>query len=244
MHKTNGIVLRSLKYGETSLIASIFTAEFGLQAYMVKGVRSAKSRQNKGAFFQPGTLLDMVVYHQPQKNMQHISQLHPAYIYTTVQENIVKNSIILFASEVLIRLLPEHAPLPLLYDFVFEHYVQLDKKPVAQVANFPLYFLVQCSRLLGFEIQGAYSTETPYLNMEEGAYSANPPIAQAGVTSEDGQALSLLLSAADYDQLAAVPLNAAMRMRLIDWYIAFLQLHTAHMGAIKSLSVLRMILHQ
>jgi DNA repair protein RecO (recombination protein O) len=244
LHKTNAIVLRALKYGETSLVVTVFTAQFGVQAYMMKGVRSAKSRQNKAAFFQPGMLLELVVYHQPQKNMQHISQYQPAHLYTTVQEHVVKNSVVLFANEVLLRLLPENAPQTQLFDFVFGHYVELDKRPVGQVANFPVYFMVQCSRLLGFEVGGNYSADTPYLHMEEGAFSANPPGAQNSVTTEDARALDQVLAAADYDQLAAVQLSAQVRMRLIDWYIAFLQLHTAHMGAIRSLSVLRAILHE
>ena len=96
LHKTNGIVLRSIKYGDSSLITTIFTAIFGVQTYIVQGVRSTKANQNKGGFFQPGMLLDLVVYQQPQKNMQRIREFRAAYIYTGLQEDVVKNSISMF----------------------------------------------------------------------------------------------------------------------------------------------------
>jgi DNA repair protein RecO (recombination protein O) len=34
-HKTKGIILRTVKYGETSLVVTAFTELFGIQAYMV-----------------------------------------------------------------------------------------------------------------------------------------------------------------------------------------------------------------
>jgi len=63
LHHTEGIVLGSLKYKESSLIVKIFTNAFGMQSYVVNGVRSSKS-QGKTALYQPLTLLDMVVYHK------------------------------------------------------------------------------------------------------------------------------------------------------------------------------------
>ena len=41
-HKTKGIVLRSIKYGETSLVVTIFTEMFGIQTYMVNVERTSK----------------------------------------------------------------------------------------------------------------------------------------------------------------------------------------------------------
>jgi len=54
LQKTRGIVLRAVKYGETSLVVTIFTEEFGIQSYLVNGVRSTRSARIKAASFQPG----------------------------------------------------------------------------------------------------------------------------------------------------------------------------------------------
>ena len=243
LHKTNGIVLRSVKYGESSLITTIFTAAAGIQTYIVQGIRSQKSRQNRAGSFQPGILLELVVYQQPNKNMQRIREFQVAYIYKALQEDVVKNSIVLFSVEVLLRLLPENAPLPALFDFVYAYFIALDTMPVHDVANFPLFFIIHCSREFGFDLTGGYSNETPYLNLAEGGYTAQPPATLPHVTDEDAMALTLLLKVNAFDELRQAPMNADMRLRLIDWYVAYLQQHTQHMGNVRSLAVLRAVLH-
>ncbi len=242
LQKTNGIVLRSVKYGETSLVVTMFTEIYGVQTYMVRGVRAVKAKQNRAVFFQPGTLLDMVVYHQPQKTMQHIREFQAAHIYSGLQEDVVKNSIVLFSVELLLRLLPELGPLPSLFALTFEYFMALDKMSHHDVANFPLFFIMECSRELGYPLKGSYTGETPYLNMTEGGFTDHAP-AESGISNEDAQVLSLLLQVTSIDTLQQVAMNAEMRLRLIDWYVGYLQQHTQHMGNIRSLSVLRAILH-
>ena len=243
VHNTNGIVLRSVKYGDSSLITTIFTSVYGVQSYMVQGVRSAKAGKNRAGFFQPGMLLELVVHQQPQKNLQRIREYQAAHIYNSLQADVVRNSILIFSVELLLRLLPEHAPLPALFDFSFDYFVHLDNMQIHSVANFPLYFVIQCSRELGYEIKGDYSDQTPHLNLQDGGFTEHPPSAPPFMNDEDARALHSLLGASDYDTLQQTDMNAAMRLRLIDWYVAFLQQHTQHMGSIKSLSVLRAILH-
>ena len=48
LHKTNGIVLKVIKYSESSIISNIYTERFGLQTYIVNGVRSAKAKGKAG----------------------------------------------------------------------------------------------------------------------------------------------------------------------------------------------------
>jgi len=243
LHKTKGIVLRPVKYGDTSLVVTIFTALFGVQAYMVQGVRTSTASRNKANYFQVGTLLDLVVYMQPNKNMQRIKEFQAAYIYNNLHDEVVKNSILLFSSELMLRLLPENAPLPELFDFASRYLVTLDQSSVKQCANIPLYFMINCSRLLGFELKGGYSQETPYLDLHEGGFSAHTPAMAPFTADDDARALHDLLEADSYDTVQHIALNSEMRLRLIDWYIAFLQQHTQHLGNIRSLSVLRTVLH-
>jgi DNA repair protein RecO (recombination protein O) len=243
LSKTNGIVLRSIKYGDSSLITTLFTSVYGVQTYIVQGVRSAKPSQNRSGSFQPGTLLELVVYQQPQKNMQRIREFQAAYIYGSLQEDVVKNSVLLFSAEILLRLLPEHAPLPTLFDMAYGYFIALDKMPYASVANFPLFFIINCSRILGYELKGEYTQLTPHLNLQDGGFTEHPPATPPFASEDDARLLDLLLKTDTLETLERIELNADIRLRLIDWYIAFLQVHTQHMGNIKSLSVLRAILH-
>ena len=243
LHKTQGIVLRPVKYGDTSLVVTIFTEEFGIQAYMIKGVRVASAARNRSNHFQPGTLLDMVVYMQPGKNMQLIREYQAAHIYTSVHESVTKNSILIFSVELMLRLLPEHAPLPALFDAAKEYLIALDMAHGKAVPNYPIWFLVLCSKLMGYEPRGIYSADTPYLDREFGGFSAHPPALAPYTTAEDAAALHEVLIMNDSKDIQQIPMNGEMRSRLIDWYIAFLQQYTQHLGNIRSLAVLRSVLH-
>lgn len=239
---TRGIVLRSVKYGETSLVCTVFTEVYGTQSYMVQGVRSAKAK-NKAALFQPATLLDMIVYNKPGANLQRIKEYQPAYIYQNLQEHVVKNAVALFSVELLLRLLPEQAPFSELYDFSFEYFKALDAAEVKKTGNFPLFFLVQCSAMLGYNISGAYGSDTPHLNLQEGGFSAHPPVVPPHMSDADSGKLYEVITATDMDDVNNIALDSGTRFRLMDWLLAFLHTHTQHLGTIKSLQVLRTILH-
>ena len=66
IYSTKGIVLRTVKYGETSVIAAIFTEMFGIQSYIVNGVRHLVKLQ-KRISFNLHRMLDMQVYHSDLK---------------------------------------------------------------------------------------------------------------------------------------------------------------------------------
>ena len=52
-YKGRGIVLHTLKYGDTSMVAYLLTDVGGRRSYMVQGVRSRSGRGSKLALFQP-----------------------------------------------------------------------------------------------------------------------------------------------------------------------------------------------
>ena len=244
LQKTKGIVLRSVKYGETSLITTIFTEHFGVETYMIKGVRTQKTTTNKAGLLQPATLLELVVYHQPQKALQYLREFHTAILYTTIQQHVVKNAVALFSIELLLRLLPEHAPQPDLFNFVSDYFTHLDRSPHTALGNYPLYFIITCSHRLGYELKGNYTTDTPHINLVEGGYTAHPPPSPPYLTDRDAPVLDKLLQASDWDDFATIEMNAAIRSSILEWYIIFLQQHSQHMGAMRSLSILQTVLHE
>ena len=70
LQHTKGVVLRTLKYGETSVIVTIFTELFGIQSYIVNGVRvSTKKGSGRANLFQPSAILEMIVYHNEIKQI-------------------------------------------------------------------------------------------------------------------------------------------------------------------------------
>lgn len=244
LQKTRGIVLRTVKYGETSLICTIFTEIYGVQSYLVQGIRSSsKTKQSRAGLLQPATLLDMVVYRKPQANLQRIREFQPAYIYQSLQEHVVKNSIALFSVELLLRLLPEDAPMPELYDTVYEYFCSLDTVGINDAGNYPVYFLTVCCNILGYNINGRYTVTTPHLNLQEGGFTTQLPTERPFVPDEDAMMLDKLLQVQHISEITGIEMNSAARFRLLDWLLAFIHNHTQHMGEIRSLPVLRTVLH-
>ncbi|MBX7125795.1 MAG: DNA repair protein RecO, partial [Cyclobacteriaceae bacterium] len=153
IQKTQGVVLRFVRYGETSIVATIFTRSFGIQAYLVNGVRSERAR-TKIALFQPLTLVDMVVYHKENASMMRIKEIRCPNPCHSLHTDIRKESICMFLLEVLNRTLKEEAHSEDLYTFVEHAILTLDDQ-ASGFENFHLIFMIKYSRYLGFGLQAA-----------------------------------------------------------------------------------------
>ncbi|MGE5174807.1 MAG: DNA repair protein RecO [Hyphomicrobiales bacterium] len=70
--ETEALVIRSYRLGETSLIVSLYTREFGLLRCVAKGARGPKSRF--GAALEPGVRLRAVVYRKLSRDLQLLSK--------------------------------------------------------------------------------------------------------------------------------------------------------------------------
>ncbi|GAA4451074.1 DNA repair protein RecO [Rurimicrobium arvi] len=242
LEPTQGIVLRQVKYGDSSLIISVFTERFGLHAYMLKGIRSAKSKTNRAGLLQVCSLLDLIVDHRPGRQLQHIREFSPAYYYQKISEDIVRNAIAVFSAEVLGKLLPEGETMEDLFAFCQEYFTALDQLPLQDLANFPISFLIRCGRFLGYGITGTYSDEQPFLDAAEGAFCNKLPADAVPLMYDEARMLDELSQVELLSESASVKLSSASRAQILEWYIRFLQLHTQHMGDIRSLTVLRELL--
>jgi DNA repair protein RecO (recombination protein O) len=240
---TKGIVLRTVKYGETSLIASVFTEALGLHSYMLKGIRSEQNKTKRAGLLQVASLLELSVDHKPNRQLQHIKEFQPAHIYQSLQEEIVKNSVAVYSVELLSRLLPQAETMGDLFQFVYGYYIAIDRAASATIANYPIYFTIQCGKYFGYNVLGNYSGSSPYLNAKEGIFTNMPPSIGVQLLDEDVKAIAELLSIENTAQMHQIRLNAASRNRILDWYIEFLQHHTQHLSNMRSLEILRAILH-
>ena len=52
-YKARGVVLSTVKYGDSGMVVQMLTDKYGRQSYMVQGVRSSRGRGSKMALFQP-----------------------------------------------------------------------------------------------------------------------------------------------------------------------------------------------
>ena len=166
--KTRGIVLRAIKYSETSFILDIYTEAKGLRSYIVSGVRTKKSKVSAG-LMQLMSLVDMVAYHRDDKDLLRIREIKAAHIYQKLPFEIDRSSIGMFMIELVRKSIREVEQNPLLFAYLFESFRYLDNSSHS-VANLHLHFAVELTAFLGFIPGGDHSAETPIFDMQEGQF--------------------------------------------------------------------------
>lgn len=220
LHKTRGIVFRFTKYGETSIIVTIFTEAFGLQSYIVNGIRS-KSAKNRIALFQPLTLLNLVVYHRPNANLERIKEVSCFHPYQQLMTDVRKSTMAIFLTELLNKTVKEDSHSAAMFDFIASTLVTIDLQKEG-FENAHLIFMVKLSRVLGFgpqfvnEILGARMTEV-----------------------ETEQVIQRLISA-EYNQ--TLVMSNAQRRAILDLLLKFYQEHIENLNDLKSVPVLKEVL--
>lgn len=169
---TQGLVLHTTKFGETSIIAKVFTRDLGLCSYIIKGVRTASGR-TKQNLLQPMSHLTMTVYNNPKKELQYIKEMHPAIHYNNLTNDEVKLSLLFFMDEVLYKSIKDAEPNTQLFDYVVDELDSIDTNPTA-LKHFPLRFLINTARHLGIEPLDNFSPREPMFNLKEGRFLAAP----------------------------------------------------------------------
>ena len=219
LFKTKGIVFRFTRFGETSIVVNIFTALFGLQSYMVNGIRTSSSK-SKMALYQPLTLLDLVVYHRENANIMRIKEVQCYYAYQAINTDPVKSAQVMFLNEVLNKCVKEQSHAEELYEFLSTSLISLDRQRVSP--NFHLIFLLKLGKYLGFG---------PQNTME---------ILGGRLLEEKEETLLERMIDSDYENDLSI--NTEQRRNLLESLLQFYAAHVDAFGEIKSVNVLRTIL--
>lgn len=146
--KTKAIVISSLKYQEKSLIVKCFTQTDGLKSYFVPNAFAAKKSNQKIAYFQPFSILEIEANHKNKGTLEHFKEIKLAYSYLTIPTDIVKSSMILFLSEMLHHSIKEEEKNDNLFTFLETALLWLDNHE--EITNFHLIFLLQMTKFFGF----------------------------------------------------------------------------------------------
>lgn len=242
-HKTKGIILRTIKYGETSLVATVYTELFGLQTYMLKGVRKATKKSSpKSNYFQPGAILAMEVYHNELKNIQFIKEYEWAHLFHRIFFDVVRNAVAMYIAELLLQCIKQPEPNPDIFFLVENSLLFTDNANDTAAANMPLYFTLQLALLSGFRLLGTYNTRTPVLDLREGIFITAVPAHNDYLKEEEASVTSLIYTTENFDGLQETMLNKTMRRNLLNAYLLYLSFHIQDMGEIKTLMVLQQVL--
>lgn len=243
VHKTKGIVLRTVKYGETSLVVTIFTELFGLQSYLVNGVRTpTKKGTAKANLFQPSAILDLVAYHNELKNLQRLKEFRWGHLYQHILSDVRKNAVALFMIELLGKCLKQPEPNDDLFHFTEDALHHLDEANDTVMANFPLFFALHLAVFFGFRISDEFSGTHSYLDLSEGSFVEERPRHPHYLQDKEAAAVSHILKIMQPNELEEVGLNQETRRRITHALEEFYALHIPDFGTMKTLPVLREIM--
>lgn len=231
-YKTEGIVLHSLKYSETSLILDIYTREQGLGSYIVSGVRKQKSKTAN--IYHPMNIIDMIAYNS-RENLSRIKEATYSVMYRRLDRDVIRASVGVFFVELLRNSLQAKEPDDRLYQFIRNILIQLDEKQL-MIANLPIRFAIELTPYLGFHIQNNHSEETPYFDLRLGQF-----VSELGV---EKQVLNARMSLELY-RLMRNPLEHQLTKEdkhfLLDRMMDFYRLHIDNFRPLRSIPVLRTI---
>ena len=235
--KTRAIVLSSIKYSESSIITKIYTEEYGMLSFIVRGVRKRKARMS-ASFFQAFTLVDLDINYKPKSNLQNIKEISLNERTDSLHTDVRKSTIALFLAELIHKSLEEEQQDKGLFDFLQISIRFLDSMEDS-FGNFHLIFLLQLSKYLGFYPNETHKSNQDYFNMESGQFESNPYSDQF-MNSEYTAILKKLMNLS-YVERDLLNISNLQRRKLLSEIIRYYQLHLPGMGRIASQEVLESV---
>ena len=234
-----GIVLQSIRYGDTSLIVKVFTRNFGLRSYMVKGALNHGAK-NRAAFFQNLHLINYIEAGKPNKSgLGYLKDVQLTVVYQSIPFVMNKSAILMYVSELLTKTITEEEQNEALYDIIVRSLLWLDLVET-DYANFPLYFTLELTRHLGFYPKANHEAGFCF-DMMEGMFAHDYPLHPYYLDKDDAALLALMLDKG-IDETCGRPLSVAQRRALLDGLIVFMRLHAPVMNDFHSHEVLKTVL--
>ena len=239
LHKTRGIVFKTTSYSESSVVVQIFTEKFGLQSYLINGVKKPKAKIKMNSL-QPLHLLDMVVYYKPSGNIQRVAELRQQPVFLTIPYDIVKSSLVMFLNEVLYKAIKQQTADDILFEFLF-HAIEILDRMEAGTVNFHLYFLLRLTRFLGFYPDMSNAATASYFDLTNGNFTKHIPPHCALMEQPYTQLWAKLLQS-NFDNLHLLQISGADRRVILSKILEYYRLHIEGLGPIKSHLVLEEVL--
>jgi DNA repair protein RecO (recombination protein O) len=239
LHKTRGIVFKTTNYAESSVIVQVYTEKFGIQSYMVNGVKKPRAKISRN-MLQPLHLLDMVVYHKAAGNIQRIAELKNTPPLQTIAYDVVKTSIVMFLNEVLYKSVKHQDPDENLFGFIFYAIEWLDHAKEG-LANFHMLFLLKLTRYMGFYPEVNQDINADFFDMKEGVFKRYKPEHALYLSPPHTQNFNKLLQYS-FENMHQLKLAKDERRYLIAKLLEYYSLHIENFGYVHSHEILEEVL--
>ena len=230
--KTKAIVLSSLKFQEKSLIVKCFTQSHGLKSYFVRDAFSSRKSNQKIAYFQPMTVLDIEAVHKNKGTLENFKEVKIASPFHSIHSDIYKSTIVMFISEILHHSIHEEEKNEHLFTFLETALEWLDNHD--EIANFHLILMLETTKYLGF-YPDISDIDMPFFEMTEGVF--NPFHAVSSLSEHETNLFKKLIDLRfDNDQKVFHVIERQIILKILIDYYSF---HLDGFKKPKSLDVLK-----
>lgn len=209
---TGLIVLHITKFGENSVVLHTLSKEYGRRGFLVRGL----GKKPMSSLFLPLTVLEADITESSKSRLFTARNLTAKYPLNGIRGNMFKNTMTLFMSEVLYRVVKEGGNESGLYEWC-EKSIQLLDSIESDFSNFHIRFLLELSIALGF------SPEAKDLRPFTGEHF---PIAERFMNNSFAESM-------------LIPLNGQVRNELAEGILRYIEFHSESAVNVNSLKVLR-----
>lgn len=236
LQRTTGIVLRTVRYNDTSIIADIYTDLHGRISYIIPLPRSRKSGL-RSVMFQPLFILEYESDYRPRLNLQRLREVRMPFPFASLPYDPHKTAVALFLAEFLTHALRVEEVNEPLFAYLIYSIRWLDECRDT-IANFHLVFLMRLSRFLGLYPNLDDYQEGDYFDLRAACFVSQQPLHSDFVRPEEAARLGKLMRM-NYETMHLFNMNRAERNRCIEIILEFYRLHIPDFPELKSVEVLR-----
>ena len=238
MHQSRAIVLRQIKYSETSLILKIYTEKEGLLSFIAKGVRGKKGRL-RSAQFQPLNLIDLSYREARKSELRQIIDLKVIDPFIDLPFNPVKRTIAIFIAELINNAIKEQEPNLKLFEFLYNsiHWIDLSKQGYG---HFHLLFMINFTKYLGFYPMLEGHKEAHYFDLQQGVFSGIKPQNTHYIDSEELNAWKQLVNA-KLESNNSLLFSNTLKRKLLQTMMLYYKLHLIHFKELNSHHILQSV---
>lgn len=145
--KTEGVVLKSMNYRDSSKIVTFYTRRYGKLKCIAKGARLAKSRF--GAGLEPITNVALVLYKKEHRDLQLVTQCDAIKGYRKIHSELDRMAVALAVLELVNQLIHEEEEHDALFQLLLSTLDEIERAK-RNYMNFLFAFEIRFAALFGF----------------------------------------------------------------------------------------------
>lgn len=232
LESSEAVILRTIKYGETSIILTVYTENLGYRSFIQNGVRKNKARLSYN-YFQIGNLVQIEWKDDPSKSLLRLKDFQLSSPYKSIPFDLHKSSMAMFVCEVTQKAVKEPDFQGRIFRLI-KNTLQFIDSTSDKVSNLSLFYLLELSKYLGFApVNVLENFKEGYFDLKEGIFTKFEPAHQAYLDVEDSILLKDILNL-EIENIVKLSLQRQERINLLERLLQYYQLHIETMQEVVS----------